>query len=272
MLEEWKNVFINKGINKLYDQWSLLSLSHRIWWRMTPAATKGRHHGTGGADTHALPAPMTSKDEGCQLPLHRLRRLPRHGLPHSRLAHTWIYLPSSFWTFSACTYFYGPSLSPSPLFSGPFLLLWLSKAFGSWAWSGPFTLWAHLGLNKKGRPPPPQTLVVIWEKECSPAWMTARGRSRKVEEGDQLPPHNYVPPSLPPPPLVAIMVVPPNTTVAAATISAAYCTQPWHQPASAPGQPPLPPKTATAACTSCRLHPRAPRLCMPLEPGLIQIT
>ena len=59
-----------------------------MWWRTTPVATKARHHGAGGADTHARPAPTTSKDEGCQVLLHRLRTSSRH-TPSSR---TWIYL------------------------------------------------------------------------------------------------------------------------------------------------------------------------------------
>ena len=51
---------------------------------------------------------------------------------------------------------------------------------GLWASSGPFPLLAHLGLYKRRKDPPPQTLAVIWQKnEWSPSWVNAWKRLRK---------------------------------------------------------------------------------------------
>ena len=50
----------------------------RLWWRTTPVTTKARHYGKGGANTHARPAPRTSKDKRCRISLYRLRTLSRY--------------------------------------------------------------------------------------------------------------------------------------------------------------------------------------------------
>ena len=48
-----------------------------MWWRTTPVATKARDHGAGGGDTHTRLAPTIGKDEGCRVPLDRLKTSSR---------------------------------------------------------------------------------------------------------------------------------------------------------------------------------------------------
>ena len=120
-------------------QVSLLELPHlcsksltqeRLWWRTTPVTTKARHYGTGGANTHARPAPRTSKDKRCRISLYRLRTPSRY----FELEHMGLSFFPLLMHFLYCTCFSGSAFISLPLrfLSGPSLSGLTQEAHSLW--------------------------------------------------------------------------------------------------------------------------------------------
>ena len=126
-----------------------------MWRRMTPVATKAQHHDAEGADNHARPPPTTSEDEGCQVPLHRLRL---HLAPlRDRTRGSIFFLRFElYWHARVLT---GPLLSPYPLFVDLYYYDYV-RLSGSGPQVGPFPSRPILG-SIRGEGTPPQTLSII---------------------------------------------------------------------------------------------------------------